>query len=297
MDIATLLEQFCEYSISFKGFSKDTIRRYRYVVTSFCRFMDISSLEQVTEQRVRDLFVYGRGQRKWSVNTYLVYRKSLLVFFRWCIKQGHMQANPVSEIEIPKKEKQLPKNLTEQQALRILEVVSNLPYQHPMLRYRNHAIFSTFLYAGLRKNELVRLKFADVDLQNSTLFIRQGKGGKDRIVPLCAPLKQSLSKYIAERTKLGKTHPELFSSFRMNKGLTENGLKKIVGQVIQASGVKFTIHMLRHTFATLMLEGGCDIYSLSKLMGHENIQTTTIYLGVSAEHLRNEIYKHKLLTY
>jgi site-specific recombinase XerD len=62
----------------------------------------------------------------------------------------------------------------------------------------------------------------------------------------------------------------------------------------QSSGLKFTLHKLRHTFATLMLEGGCDIYSLSKLMGHENINTTTIYLAASAEHLRAQIAKHPL---
>ncbi len=73
-----------------------------------------------------------------------------------------------------------------------------------------------------------------------------------------------------------------------------NGLKKLVWQVRESSGIYFSVHKLRHTFATLMLEGGCDIYSLSKMMGHSDIKTTTIYLSASAEHLRSQMTKHPL---
>ncbi len=77
-------------------------------------------------------------------------------------------------------------------------------------------------------------------------------------------------------------------------GFTSSGLKRLVGQLKKASGLSFTIHKLRHTFATLMLEGGCDIFSLSKMMGHSDIKTTTIYLSATAEHLRSQITKHPL---
>jgi site-specific recombinase XerD len=76
--------------------------------------------------------------------------------------------------------------------------------------------------------------------------------------------------------------------------LTETGIKRLVEAIREASGIKFTIHKLRHTFATLMLEGGCDIFSLSKMMGHSDIKTTTIYLAASAEHLRAQMIKHPL---
>lgn len=79
-----------------------------------------------------------------------------------------------------------------------------------------------------------------------------------------------------------------------NVGFTESGIKRLVDNIVDASGIKFTIHKLRHTFATLMLEGGCDIYSLSRMMGHNDIKTTTIYLAASAEHLRSQMIKHPL---
>ena len=86
----------------------------------------------------------------------------------------------------------------------------------------------------------------------------------------------------------------IFTSLNLNQGFTNSGLKLLTNKLKEASGISFTIHKLRHTFATLMLEGGCDIYSLSKMMGHSDIKTTTIYLSASAEHLRGQIRKHPL---
>jgi site-specific recombinase XerD len=294
MDILILSQKFCEYSLSIRGYSVNTIRRYKYAISCFCRFAGVTLLNEVTEENVRAVFYNGRLERRWSVNTYLVYYKSLLVFFRWCIKQGYLATNPVEGIEVPRLEKRLPSNLTKQDALRLLELTYNYPYDYKFLRFRNHAIFATFIFAGLRKQELLHLKYADVNLENLTIFVRQGKGNKDRIVPITYTLAQILKRYATERRRLNKTNPEFFSSLRGNIGFTVNGLTKLVEQLRAAFGLHFSVHKLRHTFATLMLEGGCDIYSLSRMMGHSDIKTTTIYLSASAEHLRSQMTKHPL---
>lgn len=294
MDIEILSQKFCDYSISIKGYSKNTIKRYRNVINGYRKFACINEVSQVNDDNVRALFYWGRTERNWSVNTFIVYHKTLLVFFRWCVKQGCMEKNPILDIEIPKKESRLPIKLTKQTALRLLEIIYNYPYEYRFLRYRNHAIFSTFLFTGLRKQELLNLKFTDVDVENLTIFVKQGKGNKDRVVPISYTLAQTLKKYKDERKRLHKTNPEFFCSLRGDVGFTENGLKKLVEQVRKSSKVFFTVHKLRHTFATLMLEGGCDIYSLSKMMGHSDIKTTTIYLSASAEHLRSQMVKHPL---
>lgn len=169
------------------------------------------------------------------------------------------EPNPMGDIEVPKLDKHLPKRITKQEAMRLLEVVYNYPYKYKFVRSRNHAIFSTFLLAGLRKRELLNLKLTDVDLENLSIFIYQGKGGKDRIVPICYKLAESLKRYLQERVRLKKTCPEFFASSQHNMGFTDSGLKRLVEMASQASGVKFGLHRLRHTFATLMLEGGCDI--------------------------------------
>lgn len=294
MDIHILAQKFYDYSKYMRGYSPATIKRYRHVIQFYVKYAGITAIGEVTPQNVRDLFFHGRAQRNWSAHTSMAFYKSLIVFFRWCIQEGHLQENPVADIEIPKPEKKLPPKLTRQDTLRLLEVVYNYPYPYKFLRYRNHAIFSTFVFAGLRKKELLNLQYADVDLENLTIFVRQGKGSKDRIIPMSYTLAQTLKRYLDERKRLNKTCPEFFTSLNRNNGVSETAIKRLAELMRHVSGISFTLHKLRHTFATLMLEGGCDIYSLSRMMGHSDIKTTTIYLAASAEHLRGQMMKHPL---
>ncbi len=294
MDIKILVQQFCDHATYIRGLSPDTIYRYKQVVQIFCNRTKSRRISQVDDNRVRSFFIIGRTKYKWKPSTFISYHNTLNVFFTWCIKEKHMSFNPVEDIEVPKLNKSLPSKLTKQDAMRLLEVAYNYPYPYKFLRYRNHAIFATFLFAGLRRKELLNLKFADVDLENLTIFVRQGKGGKDRIIPMSYRLAEILKTYLRERLRLKKTCPELFTSLNRDMGFKEIGLKRLVDKMKEASGLKFSSHKLRHTFATLMLEGGCDIYSLSRMMGHSDIKTTTIYLSASAEHLRGQIIKHPL---
>ncbi|MBS1731876.1 MAG: tyrosine-type recombinase/integrase [Bacteroidetes bacterium] len=294
MEIATLANQFYEYSIYFKGYSKATIRRYRHAIRYYYTFAKITHIEQVSLQSIQALFVHGRSQRKWQANTFLSYHKSLSVFFSWCKDKGYIPVNPTDDIEVPKIEYRIPVKLSKQDAFKLLELVYNFPWQNKFIQTRNYAIFSTFLFAGIRKTELLNLKYSDIDIENATLFVKQGKGNKDRIIPICPALCKVLKQYLEERKKKMKTCPEFFTSSIHNSGFNETSLKRLVEKIRGTACMNFSIHKLRHTFATLMLEGGCDIYSLSKMMGHNNIKTTTIYLAASVEHLRNQILKHPL---
>lgn len=290
-----LCQKWCDYASYVLGYSKYTIARYRQVVDFYHKFTNFNNVEQITEESIRNMFFYGRTERKWSTNTYSHYHKTLKVFLRFCIKNGcNITKNFIDDIEKPRIEKKLPPKLNKQEALKLLELSFNYPYKYRFLRYRNHAIFAMFIYAGLRKRELLNLKYADVDVENLSVFVRQGKGKKDRIVPMSYTLAQILKDYLKERRRLNKTCPEFFASLNHNEGLTDEGLKKLIILMNENSGIEFTAHRLRHTFATLMLEGGCDIYSLSRMMGHADIKTTTIYLYASAEHLRGEMTKHPL---
>jgi site-specific recombinase XerD len=294
MDMKILSQQFCDHATYIKGLSPDTTLRYKQVINIFCNRGNIENLADINDNNVRGFFVTGRTKYKWKPATFISYHNTLTVFFTWCIKEKHLASNPLVDIEVPKLYKSLPTKLTRQEALRLLEVVYNYPYPYKFLRYRNHAIFAAFLFAGLRRKELLNLKFADVDLENLTLFVRQGKGNKDRIIPMSYRLAEILKTYLRERMRLGKTCPEFFTSLNRDMGFKTIGLKRLVDKMKEVSGLKFSSHKLRHTFATLMLEGGCDIYSLSKMMGHSDIKTTTIYLSASAEHLRGQMIKHPL---
>lgn len=294
MDIELLARQFYEYSESFRGYSKVTTKRYNQAIRFYCTFAKITKIEEVTDDNIRAFFLHGRTQLGWKPNTFIAYYKSLKVFFRWCKERGFLTRSICQDLEVPKLEKVLPKRLPKQNALHLLEVVYNLPYNNSFERYRNHAIFSMFIFAGIRKKELLRLRFTDVDIENRTIFINQGKGSKDRCIPMSFTLAQSLQRYIDVRKSNQKSCPAFFTSFQNNAAYNETALKRLVDKVRTIAGIPFTIHRLRHTFATLMLEGGCDIYSLSKMMGHSDIKTTTIYLSASVEHLRMQISKHPL---
>lgn len=294
MDIDIAARKFYDYSRHVKGFSPDTIKRYAKVLTIYKNFSQATTLEEITEGTLLALFLHGRTVRNWRAATYIAYHLSLGVFFKWCITHGYMQSNPLVNIELPKLEKRIPSKLTKQDALRILETINNYSYGYKFTRYRNYALFATFMFAGLRKSELLKLRCADIDIENLTLFVNQGKGAKDRIIPISYTLAESLKKYAAERKRLNRTCPEFFASSTRNVGFTIDGLKHLVVHTRKISGIRFNVHKLRHTFATLMLEGGCDIYSLSRMMGHSDIKTTTIYLSASAEHLRSQMTKHPL---
>jgi len=294
MDIETIAQQFYDYSRYIKGYSKATVKGYEATIRFFCRYSRMRNIEDVTERTVRDFFLNGRAQRQWKPLTFVKHHATMIVFFRWCVRQGYLAANPAAGIEVPKAGNRLPPKLTQQAALRLLETALNYPYRTAFVRNRNHAIYATFLYAGLRKGELLRLRLADVDITNMTIFVSQGKGDKDRVVPISFTLATILTRYANARTASRKTCPEFFASSTGNAGLSNDGLLHVIRQVREASNIRHSAHKLRHTFATLMLEGGCDIYSLSRMMGHSNIKTTTIYLAASAEHLRAQMTKHPL---
>ena len=253
MHIELLLEDFCHYSRYIRGVTTDTEKRYREKISYFIKASKIALAEDITDKVVQNFFLHGRKDKKWKISTYRTYYMTLIVFFRWCVKNKYLEVNYLDDFELPKLEKPLPKKIKKEDALRLLEIAYNYPYTQKALKYRNHAIFALFLFAGLRKNELLNLKFTDVDIENLSIFIRMGKGNKDRIIPMNYTLAQSLNRYVLHRKKSGKTCPEFFTCSNRNRGLNESGLKFMSNKLKEASGISFTIHKLRHTFATLML--------------------------------------------
>lgn len=294
MNILLAATHFYDYSTYIKGFSPSTIKRYKQAIGYYIKFSNITELEEVSNITIRDMFFTGRMERNWRPATFISYQKSLSVFFAWCVKQGHLKENPIADLESPKLERRLPRSISKQDAYKLLEGIFNYPYESKFIRYRNHAIFSMLVFAGLRKKEILQLRYTDVDFDNLTIFIREGKGNKDRVIPINQTLAMSLVKYEAERKLRKITCAQFFASSVCNKGLSESTLIRMVGAFKTSTRINFTLHRLRHTFATLMLAGGCDIYSLSKMMGHEDIRTTTWYLHATTEHLKAQMVKHPL---
>lgn len=150
------------------------------------------------------------------------------------------------------------------------------------------------LLSGLQRQEVIKLRLGDVNLANRTIFISQGKWSKDQVVPINNKLQIYLSEYLKERDRMKKKCIHFFVGAQMDEQIETQCVKKLIERIRTVTKIHFSAHVLRHAFARLMLEGGCDIYTLSKIMGHSKITTTTIYLSCSNQQMSKSIEMHTL---
>ncbi|MBN2086714.1 tyrosine-type recombinase/integrase [Candidatus Peregrinibacteria bacterium] len=288
--------QFCDECLYSKNYRPATIKWYKEAIKQFLGFYDgqITNFHQITVEKIRGWFYKKRADGDWTADTLLGRYKALKAFFKWCVANGYMKTNPIELIQKPRLEQKLPKSITKQDAQIVLDYAFDMPAKYKFTRYRNRAMLAVLVYTGLRLSEMLNLKLSEVDLENRTIHVNGGKGGKDRIVPISAKLLEYLNGYLKNRSRLKKDSIHLFNSLKTNGPVTNNGIKLVVQRVRKGTGINFSPHKLRHTFATLMLEGGCDLFSLQKMLGHSDIKTTTIYLSTSVGMLQEQIGKHPL---
>lgn len=291
----SLHEQFCVNAELIRNLRPSTIRWYQRVFRQFRGFYadQVKTLGDITNARLRAYFVQMR-QTGWKASNFLNQYKALKSFLKWCVQNGYLEQNPIQGIEKPKLEKSLPKRISKDDAKRVLEFAFHRNTRCHFQRYRDRAVLGLMIYAGLRAQEVLDLKMGHLDLERRSLFIESGKGAKDRFVPVSSTLSRYLREYLEDRARLKKDSIYVFTTLQGNGCFTYRGLHRLVRMLRSATGIDFTPHRLRHTFATLMLEGGCDLFSLQKMLGHSHIQTTTIYLSASAQMLQAQIAKHPL---
>jgi integrase/recombinase XerD len=205
--------------------------------------------------------------------------------FKWLTRQNVLLWNPASELELPKLEHRLPRHvLTE------AERVLAQPDVSDPLGVRDRAILEVFYSTGIRRMELVRLLVSDVDRERGTMTVRQGKGKKDRTVPIGERAAMWVEKYMLEARKGVVVPPDEGVLFLTAEGrpLDANRLTDDVGEYVAAAetGKKGACHLFRHTMATVMLENGADIRYIQEMLGHVELSTTQIYAQVSIRQLK-----------
>lgn len=190
---------------------------------------------------------------------------------------------------------QLPKARTFEECQHILATAEHLDWPTAFERWRAVAIIGMLLYAGLRKREVLRLGFGHVNLVGAkgigTISILDGKGDTDRVVMIAPDLRMILGRYIAERGRLfphptRPAGPAFFTSTQTGQGISESTLRRIAGAVRRASGIPFSMHSLRHSFITTLLNTGTAIHQAQRLAGHRKITTTAMYLAATDDDLR-----------
>ena len=208
-------------------------------------------------------------------------------YFKWLTRQNVILSNPASELELPRLERRLPKHvLTAEEA----EQVLMQPDVSEPLGLRDRAILETLYSTGIRRMEVLGLSIYDLDGERGTLMVRQGKGKKDRMVPIGARALRWIGRYVDDVRPQLVMPPDEGALFLTSFGerFTPNRLTQMVRGYVDAAelGKRGACHLFRHTMATLMLEGGADIRFIQEMLGHAELSTTQLYTQVSIRKLK-----------
>jgi integrase/recombinase XerD len=228
-----------------------------------------------------------KSDRPLSFRTQHVRLTPVRTFFRYLAKENHLLFNPASELALPKLEKRLPKHVLS--VSEVEQVLNAVDLQDP-LGARDRAILETLYSTGMRRSELLHLQLHDLDAERGTVIIRQGKGQKDRMVPVGERAILWIEKYLREVRPALVVAPDPGALFLTSYGepFGPSRLTQLVGGIVRGAGIGKTgaCHLFRHTMATLMLEGGADIRFIQQMLGHARLTSTEIYTQVSIRALQ-----------
>ena len=295
------LNSFSAYLSVEKNFSDYTVRAYKSDVLAFFIWCNYTSPDKITYDKLRDYLHYIQ---KFNYKKTTIARKiaSLRTFFKYLHKTQYLSFNPAENLTAPKKPKSLPKFLTDDEMMAILDNVNvNTP-----AGLRNKAILELLWATGMRVSELSGLNFNDLNLEENEITVF-GKGAKERIVLISERAKKYLKQYIEFARPLIVTNSvkettdksPVFvnkTGFRLQNKTIRNFINDIVDKIQLPKHV--TPHVFRHSFATRMIENGADLRVVQELLGHASISNTQIYTHISAQHLKQEYIKahpHALL--
>lgn len=286
------IQAFLDYLEYERHYSNHTVDSYRNNLMQFFSFLQvnqISSFKYVDYAMLRG-YLAVLYERKLSDNTVARTLSALRTFFKWLKRNNRITKNPMVLIASPKKKKSLPETLN----YKVLDVLLNLPNEKTPLGQRDIALLELFYSTGIRAFESVNLKIEDVSFMTHSIRI-MGKGKKERTVLFGDALEQKLRIYLNDGRKVllkGKSSAYIFLN-HFGEQLTTRGVQSIIDTIVKKGALEIHVHphMLRHTFATHMLENGADLKVVQELLGHENLSTTQIYTHVSNERLRN-VYLH-----
>jgi tyrosine recombinase XerC len=268
-----------------KNSSKHTLRAYKRDLLDFYEFVKKNNFDYKTISRnsLRSFLIElkEKGLDKKSISRKI---SSIRSFYKFLLKDGVIDKNPLITLELPKVDKKLPTFLTEEEVMKLL----NSPNDKTLLGFRDKLIL-TFLYStGMRVSEIISLKLSQLDLDKGEVIIT-GKGKKERVIFITQELKEMINEYLKRRKKNSNV---LFIN-RNGMPLTDKGIRLIVEKYAKkvVPYKKVTPHTLRHTFATHLLTNGADLRVVQELLGHSKLSTTQIYTHLTKENLK-KIYEN-----
>ena len=287
----TDLDCFLEYLKYQKNYSEYTILNYHNDIVEYLEFIQREGLyyRTVEYSDLRFFLMYLKDEKKddnTSINRKL---SSLRGFYKYMANEGIVKTNIFSLVNGPKKSKKLPRYFEYNE----LETMFNIPDLSTPLGQRDRLILEMLYATGVRVGELVSIKISDIDLGRRNIIIL-GKGNKERFVTYGEYCEDSLKEYLNDGRLSLNTKGSDYLFLNNNGGqLTERGVRFILDKIIKQTGINKSIspHMIRHSFATHLLNAGCDLLTVQKLLGHESIKATQIYTHVTTDRLKEVYYK------
>ncbi len=292
-----LLTNFLEMMSAEKGAANNTIEAYYRDISQFLDFLNKDC--SLTEEKDISAFLHKLAQQKLSSRTVARKISALKEFYKFLFSEGKIKTNPTAEILTPRLQKSLPKFLTQEEIQKLLQTAD----QENVFAYRRLSAMFALMYAsGLRVSELVALPYNCINFSKKQLLVL-GKGAKERFVPIAQTALDRIDNYLIWREKYlnGRYSPWLFPSNTSLSGhITRDNFSKNLKNLALKAGIsplKISPHVLRHSFATHLLNKHVDLRSVQKLLGHEDISTTEIYTHIVSEQLIETLQtKHPLAT-
>ena len=283
------LKEYIEiYLVTEYNTSENSRNSYKYDLLDFARFFN----KNITYLQKEDIQEYLRKENK-KAKTKAHHLTSIGNFYKYLVNNNKIKVNPCEDIKMPKLEKKLPGYLTEDEINNLLDIGSSTEYD-----MRNKAMLEVLYATGIRITELCNLVMSDLYLEENLIKV-MGKGSKERIIPINDYAKDALENYLkfGRGILLGTYDSEYVFISSRHKKITRQAFFKFLKELCDKKGIKKNIspHVLRHSFATHMLEHGADLRIVQELLGHCDIATTQIYTHVTTGKLEQEYDKHSLI--
>ncbi len=279
-------ERFLVHLQGEKNASPHTVKNYSIDLYEFLSLVLGKKIHEVDHLDIRKFLAHlkEKGFSKSTISRKLACLRS---FFKFLTRESVVPANPAAGIATPKREKKLPVFLEVQEVENLLDAVSGTK----LAEKRDRALLETLYSSGIRVSELVGLNIEDADTLGGVLKIR-GKGKKERMVPIGKKAQETLQDYLEGRNhELRKPNGALFLN-KSGTRLTDRSVRRVLLKYARKASLtkRLSPHMLRHSFATHLLDRGADLRSVQELLGHESLSTTQIYTHVTTKRLK-EVYE------
>lgn len=282
------VEEFLQYLSFEKRFSRHTVTAYRTDLTQFFSFLGNTdfALSEISSRLIRS-WMAELSEAKHSPRSIRRKMACLNTFFRWAIRNGHLAANPCTLISLPKTSKRLPEFAEEK---KLNQVLDEFPFGDDFEGVRNRVIVELLYATGIRRSELIGLRTGDADPGTRTIRVT-GKRNKERLVPLTERMAELIRSYLTIRDSQEPKCDHLFI-LKSGDALYPRLVYRIIHDFLTTASTlsRRSPHILRHTFATHMLNHGADINAIKELLGHSSLAATQVYTHNSFEKLK-QVYQ------